>query len=215
MVSREGARGQEFNGFMGINDNNKPNHTTILPFTRLVSSPMDYTPGIFNLAEYRYVAPDNREINLNHQIPSTISKELAHYVVIYAPVQMAADLPENYEGHPAFQFIKDVPVDWETSICLNGKIGQYITMVRKDIDSDDWYLGSITNEDSRELPVSLSFLETGVQYNATVYRDPEAGGWKKKPEEIIIESQSVNSESNLSILLQPGGGQAIKFSPIK
>ena len=215
MVSREGARGQEFNGFMGINDNNKPNHTTILPFTRLVSSPMDYTPGIFNLAEYRYVSPDNREINLNHQIPSTISKELAHYVVIYAPVQMAADLPENYEGHPAFQFIKDVPVDWETSICLNGKIGQYITMVRKDIDSDDWYLGSITNEDSRELPVSLSFLETGVQYNATVYRDPEAGGWKKKPEEIIIEYQSVNSESNLSILLQPGGGQAIKFSPIK
>jgi len=215
MVSREGARGQEFNGFMGINDNNKPNHTTILPFTRLVSSPMDYTPGIFNLAEYRYVSPDNREINLNHQIPSTISKELAHYVVIYAPVQMAADLPENYEGHPAFQFIKDVPVDWETSICLNGKIGQYITMVRKDIDSDDWYLGSITNEKTRELTVSLSFLDTGVQYNATVYRDPEAGGWKKKPEEIIIEYQSVNSQSNLSILLQPGGGQAIKFSPIK
>ena len=215
MVSREGARGQEFNGFMGINDNNKPNHTTILPFTRLVSSPMDYTPGIFNLAEYRYVAPDNREINLNHQIPSTISKELAHYVVIYAPVQMAADLPENYEGHPAFQFIKDVPVDWETSICLNGKIGQYITMVRKDIDSDDWYLGSITNEETRELTVSLSFLDTGVQYNATVYRDPEAGGWKKKPEEIIIEYQSVNSQSNLNILLPPGGGQAIKFSPIK
>ncbi len=215
MVSREGARGQEFNGFMGINDNNKPNHTTILPFTRLVSSPMDYTPGIFNLAEYRYVAPDNREINLNHQIPSTISKELAHYVVIYAPVQMAADLPENYEGHPAFQFVKDVPVDWETSICLNGKIGEYITMVRKDIDSDNWYLGSITNEDSRELTVSLSFLDAGVQYTATVYRDPEAGGWKKKPEEVIIENQSVDSESDLSILLQPGGGQAIKFSPIK
>ena len=214
MLSREGARGQEFNGFMGIKDHNKPNHSTILPFTRLVSSPMDYTPGIFNLTEYRYVAPDNREINLNHQIPSTISKELALYVVIYAPVQMAADLPENYEGHPAFQFIKDVPTDWETSICINGEIGQYITMVRKDIASNDWFLGSITNEKSRELSVRLSFLDPGKRYTATIYKDPEAGGWKKKPEEVVIEDQSVNNGSTLNIVLPPGGGQAIKFSSI-
>ena len=214
MLSREGARGQEFNGFMGIKDHNKPNHSTILPFTRLVSSPMDYTPGIFNLTEYRYVAPDNREINLNHQIPSTISKELALYVVIYAPVQMAADLPENYEGHPAFQFIKDVPTDWKTSICLNGEIGQYITMARKDVGSNDWYLGSITNEDSRELNVSLSFLDPDKRYTATIYKDPEAGGWKKKPEEVVIEDQSVNNGSTLNIVLPPGGGQAIKFSSI-
>ena len=214
MLSREGARGQEFNGFMGIKDHNKPNHSTILPFTRLVSSPMDYTPGIFNLTEYRYVAPDNREINLNHQIPSTISKELALYVVIYAPVQMAADLPENYEGHPAFKFIKDVPTDWKTSICLNGEIGQYITMARKDVGSNDWYLGSITNEDSRELNVSLSFLDPDKRYTATIYKDPEAGGWKKKPEEVVIEDQSVNNGSTLNIVLPPGGGQAIKFSSI-
>ena len=214
MVSREGARGQEFNGFMGINDNNKPNHTTILPFTRLVSGPMDYTSGIFNLTEYRYFAPDNRKINLNHQIPSTISKELALYVVIYAPVQMAADLPENYEGHPAFQFIKDVPTDWETSICVNGEIGEYITMVRKDINSDDWYLGSITNENSRALSVSLSFLDADKQYNATVYKDPEAGGWKKRPEEVVIQSQLVDSGSDLGIVIPSGGGQAIRFSPV-
>ena len=214
MVSREGARGQEFNGFMGINDNNKPNHSTILPFTRLVSSPMDYTPGIFNLTEYRYFAPDNKKINLNHQIPSTISKELAIYVVIYAPVQMAADLPENYEGHPAFQFIKDVPTDWENSVCINGEIGEYITMVRKDINSDDWYLGSITNENSRVLSVSLSFLDADKQYNATVYKDPEAGGWKKRPEEVVIQSQLVDSGSDLSIVIPSGGGQAIRFSPV-
>ena len=214
MVSREGARGQEFNGFMGSKDNNKPNHSTILPFTRLISSPMDYTPGIFNLTEYRYFAPDNRKINLNHQIPSTISKELALYVVIYAPVQMAADLPENYEGHPAFQFIKDVPTDWENSVCINGEIGEYITMVRKDINSDDWYLGSITNENGRVLSVSLSFLDADKQYNATVYKDPEAGGWKKRPEEVVIQSQLVDSGSDLSIVIPSGGGQAIRFSPV-
>ncbi len=214
MISREGARGQEFNGFMGSKDNNKPNHSTILPFTRLISSPMDYTPGIFNLTEYRYFAPDNRKINLNHQIPSTISKELALYVVIYAPVQMAADLPENYEGHPAFQFIKEVPTDWETSICINGEIGEYITMVRKDINSDDWYLGSITNEDSRVLSVGLSFLDSDKQYNATVYKDPETGGWMKRPEEVVIQSQLVDSGSDLRIVIPSGGGQAIRFSPV-
>ena len=174
---------------------------------------MDYTPGIFNLTEYRYFAPDNRKINLDHQIPSTISKELALYVVIYAPVQMAADLPENYEGHPAFQFIKDVPTDWETSICVNGDIGQYITMVRKDINSDDWYLGSITNETDRVLSVSLSFLDSDKKYRATFYKDPESGGWKKKPEEVVIENQFVDSDSVLSIILPSGGGQAIRFSP--
>ena len=213
MISREGARGQEFNGFMGTKDNNKPNHSTILPFTRLISSPMDYTPGIFNLTEYRYFAPDNRKINLNHKIPSTISKELALYVEIYARVQMVADLPENYEGHPSFQFIKDVPTDWENSVCINGEIGEYITMVRKDINSDDWYLGSITNENSRVLSVSLSFLDSDKQYNATVYKDPETGGWKKRPEEVVIQSQLVDSGSELSIVIPPGGGQAIRFSP--
>jgi alpha-glucosidase len=127
---------------------------------------------------------------------------------------MAADLPENYEGHPAFQFIKDVPTDWETSICINGEIGQYITMVRKDIASNDWFLGSITNEKSRELSVRLSFLDPGKRYTATIYKDPEAGGWNKKPEEVVIENQIVESGSTLNIILPSGGGQAIKFSPV-
>jgi len=215
MLSREGARGQEFNGFMPTDYNNKPNHTTILPFTRLLSSPMDYTPGIFNLKEYRYHSNDNRTINNNHQIPSTISKELALYVVIYAPVQMAADLPENYEGHPAFQFILDVPTDWDKTIVLNGEIGKYITTVRKDIESEEWFLGSITNENSRNLDINLSFLNDGVLYNATIYKDPIFGGWKSKPEEVEIENKIVMKNDAYKIVLEPGGGQAIHFTPIK
>ncbi len=213
MVSREGARGQEFNGFMPKDWNNKPNHTTILPFTRLVSSPMDYTPGIFNLKDYRYNSNDDRTINTDHHIPSTIAKELALYVIIYAPIQMAADLPSNYEGHPAFQFILDVPTDWEYTYVLNGEIGKYITTVRKDINSSDWYLGSITNEDARELNIDLSFLDSDKSYNATIYKDPLDGGWESKPEEIIIEQTSIMSNQNLKLILPPGGGQAIRFSP--
>ncbi len=214
MLSREGARGQEFNGFMPKDWNNKPNHTTILPFTRLISSPMDYTPGIFNLKDYRYNSNDDRTINKEHHIPSTIAKELALYVVIYAPMQMAADLPANYEGHPAFNFILDVPTDWEYSYVLNGEIGEYITTVRKDINSEDWYLGSITNENGRELEIDFSFLNPNKTYNATIYKDPLNGGWENKPEEIIIEEISnISSKQNYKIILPSGGGQAIHFSP--
>ena len=215
ILSREGAKGQEFNGFMSTKDNNKPNHTTILPFTRLLSSPMDYTPGIFNIKEYRYHSPDDRTINTNHHIPSTISKELALYVVIYAPVQMAADLPENYTGHPAFQFILDVPTDWEQTIVLNGEIGQYITTVRKDNHSDDWYLGSITNENGRDLIINLSFLDPGIKYNATIYKDPDNGGWKSNPEEVIIDNIIIEKDSDYRLTLASGGGQAIRFSPFQ
>ena len=212
MLSREGARGQEFNGFMPKDWNNKSNHTTILPFTRLLSSPMDYTPGIFNLKDYRYNSPSDRTINTSHHIPSTIAKELALYVVIYAPVQMAADLPQNYEGHPGFKFILDVPTDWERTIVLNGEIGQYITTVRKDINTNDWYLGSITNEEARELEIELSFLDPYKSYKATIYRDPVNGGWEERPEEVIIEDILVNKNSKYKLILPSGGGQAIKFS---
>ena len=214
ILSREGAKGQEFNGFMSTKDNNKPNHTTILPFTRLLSSPMDYTPGIFNIKEYRYHSPDDRTINTNHHIPSTISKELALYIVVYAPVQMAADLPENYVDHPAFQFILDVPTDWEQTVVLNGEIGQYITTVRKDNHSDDWYLGSITNEKGRNLNLNLSFLDSGVRYQATIYKDPTNGGWQSNPEEVVIETIVVEKNDVYKLSLMPGGGQAIRFSPM-
>ena len=215
MVSREGARGQEFNGFMPIDYNNKPNHTTILPYTRLLSSPMDYTPGIFNLKEYRYNSHDDRTINTNHQIPSTISKELALYVIIYAPIQMAADLPSNYEGHPAFQYILDVPTDWDNSIAVNGEIGEYITMARKDVNSNDWYLGSITNEKPRNLTVSFSFLDPNKSYKATIYKDPKDGGWLAKPEEVVIEEKIVDYTTLYDMNIAPGGGQAIRFEPLK
>ena len=212
MVSREGARGQEFNGFMDIKTHNKPNHTTILPFTRLLSSPMDYTPGIFNIKEYRYNSQSDRTINKNHHIPSTIAKELALYVVIYAPVQMAADLPENYEGHPGFQFILDVPTDWEKTIVLNGEIGKYITTVRKDVNSDDWFLGSITNEEARTVDINLTFLDESKEYNATIYKDPENGGWLNQPEEVEIQNISLTNKDSYRITLPEGGGQAIRFT---
>ncbi len=213
MLSREGARGQEFNGFMPKDWNNKPNHTTIIPFTRLLSSPMDYTPGIFNLTDYRYNSPEDRTINKSHHIPSTIAKELALYVVIYAPMQMAADLPQNYEGHPAFKFILDVPTDWENTITLNGEIGEYITVARKDINSNDWYIGSITNEKEREVNIDLSFLDSNTLYKATIYKDPIGGGWEQKPEEIIIDEITLSSEDNYKFSLPKGGGHAIKLTP--
>ena len=215
MLSREGAKGQEFNGFMSSKDNNKPNHTTILPYTRLLSSPMDYTPGIFKLTNYRYYAPDNRTINPNHRIPSTIAKELALYVVIYAPVQMAADLPAHYEGHPGFQFILDVPTDWSTTKVLNGEIGEFITTARKDRFSSDWFLGSITNEQRRKVNISLSFLDKEHNYKAIVYKDPDDGGWLENPEEVVIVEKYVTYRDEIEIDLLPGGGQAIHFKAQK
>ena len=215
MLSREGAKGQEFNGFMSSKDNNKPNHTTILPYTRLLSSPMDYTPGIFKLTNYRYYAPDNRTINPNHRIPSTIAKELALYVVIYAPVQMAADLPSHYEDHPGFQFILDVPTDWSTTKVLNGEIGEFITTARKDRFSSDWFLGSITNEQRRKVNISLSFLDKEHNYKAIVYKDPDDGGWLENPEEVVIVEKYVTYKDEIEIDLLPGGGQAIHFKAQK
>ena len=147
-------------------------------------------------------------------IPSTISKELALYVVIYAPVQMAADLPKHYEGNPAFKFILDVPTDWENTITLNGEIGEYITVARKDVESDDWYLGSITNEDSRNINIDLSFLDDNRKYNATIYKDPANGGWESRPEEVVIIELVFDSNDTYEIVLPSGGGQAIRLSPI-
>ena len=215
MMSREGAKGQEFNGFMSSKDNNKPNHTTIIPFTRLLSSPMDYTPGIFNLVDYRYNSPEDRKINPNHRIPSTISKELALYVVIYAPVQMAADLPSNYEGNPAFQFILDVPTDWEETKVLNGEIGEFITIARKDINSDSWYIGSITNEDGRSIEIEMNFLNDNASYKATIYKDPTNGGWINNPEQVDIINKTFKKGDTYTIDLEPGGGQAIQLVRIK
>lgn len=203
-LSREGARGQEYNAW-GANGGNPPDHVTILPFTRLLAGPMDYTPGILALTYPEY-KPANR---INH----TLSKELALYVVIYSPLQMAADLIENYENNPAFQFIKDVPVDWNETRVLHAQIGDYITTVRQERDGEEWFLGAITDENSRELPAPLDFLTPGVKYVAQIYADAPGADWQSNPYAISISSVLVDSNTTLQLKLAPGGGQAIRFYP--
>lgn len=203
-VSREGARGQEFNAW--AQPGNTPEHTAILPFTRMLSGPMDFTPGIFDLL-FEKERPNNR-------IPTTLAKQLSLYVVIYSPIQMAADLPENYEKRPAaFQFIRDVPTDWEFTIALNGEIGDFVTIARKDRHSEDWYLGSLTDENARKIEASLSFLKPGISYVAQIYKDSDKGDWLTNPYDIVIEEKLVTSEMILPLNLVPSGGQAIRFTP--
>jgi len=203
-MTREGARGQEYNAWGG-EGGNPPDHVTILPFTRLLAGPMDYTPGIFDLTFDQY-RPGNQ---VNH----TLAKELALYVVIYSPLQMAADLIENYEGNPAFQFILDVPADWNETRILNAQIGDFITTVRQERDGDEWFLGSITDEDPRTLEASLDFLTPDVVYVAEIYADGAGADWKADPYPIEISTVLVDSKTVMSLNLAPGGGQAVRFYP--
>lgn len=197
-VSREGARGMEYNAWG--DPPNDPAHVPELVFTRLLSGPMDYTPGVLSLQ------------GRGQKLQSTIARQLALYVVIYSPIQMAADLPENYEKHmAAFQFIKDVPVDWTDSRVLNGEIGDYVTFARKDRNSNDWYLGAVTNEDARELEVKLDFLDPGRTYTAQIYRDGPDADWKTNGHDIVIEERKVDAGDVLTLRLASGGGQAIRF----
>ena len=201
VMTREGARGQEYNSPGG--GGNPVDYTTILPFTRLLSGPMDFTPGIFDLEQE---AP--------HWTPSTLANQLALYVVLYSPLQMAADLPQNYEKHlDAFQFIKDVAVDWEDTQVLHGSIGNHVTIVRKERDGKDWYLGSITDEVGRTLEAPLWFLDPGQDYVAEIYRDGAEADWQKRPLDIEITSALVDSATRMTLRLAPGGGQAIRFRP--
>ncbi len=203
-MTREGARGQEYNAWGG-EGGNPPDHVTILPFTRLLAGPMDYTPGIFDLTFDQY-RPDNQ---VNH----TLAKELALYVVIYSPLQMAADLIENYEGNPAFQFILDVPADWDETRVLHARIGDFITTVRRARDGDEWFLGSVTDENPRTLEARLDFLTPGLTYVAEIYSDGDGADWRADPYPLDINRCLVNSDSLLTFDLAPGGGQAIRFYP--
>ena len=205
MMTREGARGQEYNAWAG-DGGNPPDYTTIIPFTRMLAGPMDFTPGIFALIPKESTHPNNR-------VNTTLAKQLALYVVIYSPLQMAADLPENYEGNPAFKFIEDVSTDWEKTVPLNAVIGDFVTIARKDRHSDDWFLGSITDENSRTLTVPLNFLDEGVTYKAEIYADGEGCDWKSNPYPVSITSREVTTGDSLTIVLAPGGGQAIRFTP--
>jgi len=204
MMSREGARGQEYNAWSG-DGGNPPEHTAILPFTRLLEAPMDFTPGIFALEDTRNPGLD--------RVRTTLAKQLAEYVVIYSPLQMAADLPEHYRNQPRFKFIEEVPVDWDTTFVPNGAIGDYITVVRKDRHSDDWYVGSLTDGNPRTLPLSLSFLDPGRRYVAEIYADGPKANWMDRPYDLVISSRPVDSTTTLELKLAPGGGQAIRIRP--
>ena len=198
-VTREGARGMEFSAWG--QPGNPPEHEANLAFTRLLAGPMDYTPGIFGM---KTRAPDG--------VATTWAKQLALYVTIYSPLQMAADLLDNYEANPKpFKFIEDVPVDWEDTRVLNGEVGDFVTIVRKDRHSDNWYLGAITDEEARELSAPLSFLDPGRTYTAQIYRDGDKAHWKHAPQDIVIEERTVTSTDSLTLRLAPGGGQAIRF----
>ncbi len=203
-LASEAARGNEYNAFA---DGNQPEHETILPFTRLMGGPMDYTPGIFKLNHYS--ADSSRRVH------TTLAKQLALYVTMYSPLQMAADLPENYAAHmDAFQFIKDVPTDWDDTRILSAEPGDYILIARKQKDGNAWYMGAITDEHSREMTADLSFLEKGKSYEATLYEDAENADWLRNPEAYRIRKIKVDQSSKLILKLAPGGGTAVSIKPL-
>ena len=206
LIGNEAARGTEYEAFGG----NKPFHTTILPFTRLQGGPMDYTPGILE-TEVKNVNPNNTS-----QVRSTLAKQLALYVTMYSPLQMAADLPENYERFAdAFQFIKDVPVDWQESVYLEAEPGRYITVARKDKHSDNWYIGNTSNENGHTSELLLNFLDKNKKYEATIYADAKNADWQTNPKAYTITKQKVNAKTKLKLTAAKGGGYAISIKEIK
>jgi alpha-glucosidase len=198
-VAREGARGMEYNAW-GVPPN-PPEHEANLVFTRMLAGPMDFTPGVLSLMGRG-----------GQKIESTIAKQLALYVVLYSPIQMAADLPENYARYPGpFQFIRDVPADWAETRVLNGEIGDYVTLARKDRNGDDWYMGGVTDEKERTLDLSLDFLDPGKTYVAEIYRDGDDGGIDGDRHAIAIETREARRGDAWSIRIAAGGGFAVRF----
>jgi hypothetical protein len=204
-LASEAARGNEFNAW---SSGNPPEHETILPFTRLMGGPMDYTPGIFQI-KMSYYDPAKKE-----QVHTTLAKQLALYVTMYSPLQMAADLPENYERFTdAFQFIKDVAVDWDDTKILEAEPGDYVTIARKAKGRDEWYVGAVTDENARTANVPLDYLAPKRRYVATIYADADNADWQANPMAYKVESFLVNSETPLRIALAKGGGAAISLKP--
>jgi len=212
MMSREGARGQEYNAWSG-DGGNPPEHETILFFTRLLAGPMDFTPGIFDLLIERGSGGPRRPDE--PRVRTTLAKQLALYVTIYSPLQMAADLPENYAGQPAFQFIRDVAVDWDTTRVLDGRIGDYVVVARRERGGQSWFVGAITDEEGRTLDVPLSFLTPGRRYVAEIYADGPKANWLDNPLPVTITRRPVTSATRLRMLLAPGGGQAVRIRPVR
>ena len=206
LIGNEAARGTEFQAFGG----SKANHTTVLPFTRLMGGPMDYTPGIFEM-DISKLNPGN-----NSHCNTTIANQLGLYVVMYSPLQMAADLPENYNRFlDAFQFIKDVPVEWTTSKYLEAEPGYYITTARKDKNSNNWFVGNVNGLNKRTSTISLDFLEKGKKYEATIYADANDAHYKTNPQAYKITKQKVTNKTKLQLTTAAGGGYGISIVEVK
>ena len=206
LIGNESARGTEYEALETV----KPFNTTILPFTRLQGGPMDYTPGIFE-TDIVNVNPENP-----HKVSSTLAKQLGLYVTMYSPLQMAADLPENYEKFPdAFEFIKEVPVDWQKSVYLEAEPGKYITIARKDKHSNRWYIGCTANENGHNSELLLNFLDKGKNYEATLYIDGKDASYKHNAKSYKIFKQKVNHKTKLKLTATSGGGYAISIKPIE
>ncbi|GAA3995484.1 glycoside hydrolase family 97 protein [Sphingomonas humi] len=198
-VSREGQRGMEYNAW-GV-PKNPPHYDTELVFTRMLGGPMDFTPGILSLMGRG-----------NTPIPSTLARQLAYYVTIASPIQMAADLPENYEANPGpFQFIKDVAVDWDDTRMLAGEVGDYAVFARKERGKPTWFMGGITDEEGRDIDLPLSFLDAGTRYRAEIYRDGDGADFRTNPRAIAIEKRTVTAADAMKLRMAPGGGFAIRF----
>jgi hypothetical protein len=206
LIGNESARGTEFQAFGG----SKANHTTLLPFTRLIGGPMDYTPGIFEM-DIAKLNPNN-----NSHVNTTIGNQLGLYVIMYSPLQMAADLPEHYNRFlDAFQFIKDVPVEWTTSKYLEAEPGYYITTARKDKNSNNWFVGNSNGYQKRTSTITLDFLEKGKKYEATIYADAPNADYKTNPQAYKITKQKVTNTSKLQLYTAAGGGYAISIIEVK
>jgi len=206
LLANESARGTEYEAFGG----NRPDHTTILPFTRQIGGPMDYTPGIFE-QDIKKLNPDNHS-----WVNTTIARQLALYVTMYSPLQMAADLPENYlRFMDAFQFIKDVAVDWDDSRVLEAEPGDYVTYARKAKGRDDWFVGCTVDENGHTSEIRLDFLDANRKYEAIIYKDAKDAHYRNNPQAYKIEKKRVSSKTKLKIQCAPGGGYAISFRPLE
>lgn len=221
LMSAEGMRGQEWQAW---NSGNCIDHNPTLPFTRNVAGAMDFTPGIFDLRYHRTInraaatadGSVNPDYDYRYFVNSTLAHQLAQYVVFYSPIQMAADLPENYRQEPAaFAFIREVPVDWAETRCLDAKVGDYVVTARRDKHSERWYVGGITDGEARTVELKLDFLSPGQRYTATLYRDGDNASWSEHPTDYEVEQSVVGADDRLSIRMAPGGGFALSLHPIE
>jgi alpha-glucosidase len=213
LMTAEGVRGMEWNAW---SDGNPPSHTCTLPFTRGIAGPMDYTPGIFDIDLSAHSKEREKWNSLdkgNSAVHSTIANQLALMLVLYSPLQMAADLPENYEGNKAFSFIENLPTTWDETKVIDASIGEYLIIARR--KENNWFVGAITNENKRELIISLNFLENNKEYNANIYSDGNDADFETNPESLLINEMKIVSTDSVTLKLARGGGACLKIKIIE